>query len=110
FRRSAGRMGPSGDAPPARRGVKEDAMRRILGLALAAGVVLGAGAARAGDRDRALAVIGQAIKAQGGERELARALVSSWHTEGTQSSAGTETKFSSDVVASLPDRVRMTLT
>jgi hypothetical protein len=80
-------------------------MRTIV--ALGVGLVVAAGPVRAGDREAALGVIDRAIKAHGGEAGLAKAAVASRTESGFNLQGGQEVPFTSQVVHSLPDRVRL---
>ena len=82
-------------------------MRTITALALAACVV--PASVRAGDRETALAVVEQAIKAHGGEEALAKSVNSTRTGKGTGSFNGMEVPFTTEVVLSLPDKQRFNL-
>jgi hypothetical protein len=86
-------------------------MRTILGLAVAAAALWGTtpGAARAGDREMALAVIEQGIKAHGGEEGLVKAQRASRTGTGVLTVADKELPFTDEVLMSLPDRLRITV-
>lgn len=83
-------------------------MRTILLGSLLA-VVTAALPARAGDRERALAVIEQAIKAHGGADGLARAAQMERTGRGVMPRAGGDVEFTSQDIVSLPDRVRLSI-
>lgn len=83
-------------------------MRRALGL-LAVGVLfLQAGRARADDRDAALAVVDQAVKAHGGEGPLGKLRCVHRVGKGGWFLFGKENSFSVETVLQLPDRFRDT--
>jgi hypothetical protein len=80
-------------------------MRTLAALTLATLVV--AASVRADDRQAALAVIEQAIKAHGGADALARSANSTRSGKGTISVEGKELAVMTEVVLSLPDRERV---
>jgi hypothetical protein len=80
-------------------------MRTIAAWTLAALVV--AASVRADDRETALAVIEQAIKAHGGADALARSANSIRSGKGTIAVEGKELAVTTDVVLSLPDKERV---
>jgi hypothetical protein len=80
-------------------------MRTIV--ALGVGLVVAAGPARAGDREAALEVIDRAIKAHGGAAGLAKVAVASHTESGVHLLGGKEVPFTSEVVHSLPERIRL---
>src|SRR5262245_33328547 len=84
----------------------EARMRMFPGSALLVGLVWTAGPAPAADRDAALAVVEQAIKAHGGDTRLARAQQMTRTGTGTLATVGKETPFSEELTLSLPDRYR----
>jgi hypothetical protein len=65
--------------------------------------------ASAADRDKALAVLEQAIKAHGGVEALTKAAVAERVGEGVLTVAGQELTFTSRDVLSLPDRVHLNI-
>jgi hypothetical protein len=84
-------------------------MRRALGL-LAVGVLfLRAAAAHADDREAALAVVDQAVKAHGGERALAKTQYVHRVGKGALFLFGEESPFTVDTTMHLPDRLRDTV-
>jgi hypothetical protein len=87
---------------------KEKTMRTIVGLTVAAVTLwASAGGVRAGERETALAVIEQAIKAHGGEEGLVKAQRASLTGSGVLTLAGKELPFTAEVLSSLPDRLRV---
>jgi hypothetical protein len=84
-------------------------MRTFLGAALV--LILAAVApVRAGDRDDALAVIDQAIKAHGGEDVLTQAQTAVRTSTGAVASpTGKDLPFKDEMIWKLPDRFRLTL-
>jgi hypothetical protein len=72
-------------------------------------LLLAVGPLGAADRDAALAVIEQAIKAQGGAEALTRAQTSVRTATGVLMTFGKETPFTDELTAQLPDRFRLTL-
>jgi len=86
-------------------------MDRILTAALACGCLFGAASARGGDRDDALAIIDQAIQAQGGADALAKARTAVRGGEGLIYPPGDKPqKFTDELTLDLPDRWRESLT
>jgi hypothetical protein len=86
-------------------------MRTTLGLIVSA-AVLWVGmpiGARASDREAALAIIEQAIKAHGGEDGLARAQRASRTGSGALTLGEKESAFTDEVLMSLPERLRVAL-
>ena len=79
-------------------------MRKILAAALAFGCVFGA--AHAGERDDALAIIDQAIQAQGGADALAKARTAVRSGEGALYVGGDKQSFTDEMALDLPDRWR----
>jgi hypothetical protein len=73
------------------------------------GLLLPAADSRAGEREEALAIIDQAVKAHGGEAALAKLRHSVRTADGTLFTPGDAIPFSSKVTVSLPDRQRMEL-
>src|SRR5438105_10001323 len=72
-------------------------------------VLLGlTGAVRAGDRETALALIDQAIKAHGGEQALAKAQTVVRSVSGTLSLGG-DVNFTGETTFGLPGRVRQSI-
>jgi hypothetical protein len=85
-------------------------MRTTWAAAVAAVVFCGAAAdARADDREAALAVVQQAIKAQGGEDALNRTRTLSRTGSGKMTISGQDLSFTEESVFALPDRLRMTV-
>lgn len=82
-------------------------MRTLLYLA-AIGGLLASGAARANDRDKALAAIERAIKAHGGEDNLLRAQLMARTATGVMS-VGKDLPFAEEMVFQLPNRFRLNL-
>jgi hypothetical protein len=83
-------------------------MRTILGAALV--LILVVGLTRAGERDDALAIIDQAIKAHGGEDALTRAQTAVRSSTGAiATGAGKDLPFKDEMTWKLPDRFRLTL-
>jgi zinc protease len=82
-------------------------MRKILAAVLACGCVFGA--AHAGDRDDALAIIDQAIQAQGGADALAKARAAVRSGEGVQYRGDVKIPFTDELMLDLPDRWRISL-
>jgi hypothetical protein len=82
-------------------------MRTGLGAALASAVLLIALAPLwADDREAALAVVAEAIKAHGGEDALGRAQTLVRKSAGQMTVAGKEMSFAEEYTAQLPERVR----
>ncbi len=84
-------------------------MRTTLAALLAWGCVFGATAARAGDRDDALAVIDQAIQAQGGASTLAKLPTAVRRGEGVLYQGDEKQPFTDEMTLDLPDRWRIAL-
>ena len=82
-------------------------MRTTLGVLLVLG--LAAGPAAAADRDAALAVIEQAIKAHGGADALNKAQTAVRTATGTMSLFGKDLTFTDELTWQLPDRFRQVL-
>lgn len=80
-------------------------MRTIL-APVVCGLLLAAGAASANDRDDALAVIDQAIQAQGGADALAKVRTAVRSGEGVLYQGGTEVPFTDQMTLDLPERWR----
>jgi hypothetical protein len=72
-------------------------------------LLLAAGPLAAADRDAALAVIEQAIKAHGGAEALTKAQTIMRTATGVLMTFGKETPFTDELTAQLPDRFRLTL-
>jgi hypothetical protein len=83
-------------------------MRTILGCVLILGPLLPA-PARAGEREMALALVEQAIKAHGGADKLARVSISRRAGSGMMTQAGKDLPFTTEIVTSLPDRLRLVI-
>ncbi len=64
---------------------------------------------RAGDREKAVAVVEEAVRAHGGEDALNRARNLSWTGAGTISLSGSTLPFTEETVLALPDRSRVTV-
>lgn len=76
--------------------------------ALAISLLLGlAAAGRAGDRETALAVVEEAIRAAGGPEALAKAQMLSRTGSGVMVLSGSNLPFTEETVLALPDRFRM---
>jgi hypothetical protein len=82
-------------------------MRTTLSATLA--VALATVPAAAADRDAALAVLDQAIKAHGGADALGRARTAVRTGTGTLTPAGKDVPFSEETVWQLPERFRMSI-
>jgi hypothetical protein len=82
-------------------------MRTTLGTLLILG--LAAGPLAAADRDMALAVIEQAIKAHGGADALTRAQTAVRTSTGTMSLFGKDLAFTDEMTWQLPDRFRLVI-
>jgi hypothetical protein len=78
-------------------------MRQVPVLALVLCLANVVGAARADDRDKALAVIDQAIRARGGEQQLAKLKLLKRTAKGV-TIQGAEIPFKEEIVLQLPDR------
>jgi hypothetical protein len=83
--------------------VEEANMRTGIGWALAA--VLSVAPVRADDRDAALAVVSEAIRAHGGEDALAKLQTFVRKSEGRMTVAGKEVPFAEEQTAQLPVRL-----
>src|SRR5437879_552968 len=82
-------------------------MRIRLGVGLAMTLMVTATLpARADDRAAALAVVGRAIRAHGGEQRLAKAQLVHRTGKGNLLLYGRESPFATDTILQLPDRVR----
>jgi hypothetical protein len=84
-------------------------MRRVLRPLPLLLVLLAAGPGYAADRDAALAVIEQAIKAHGGAEALTKAQTAVRTATGVLMTFGKETPFTDELSAQLPDRFRLVL-
>ncbi len=82
---------------------------RTLPAALAVLLLLAPGPAPASERDDALAVIAEAVKAHGGADALAKAQKMTRTSNGVLTTGGKETPFTDELVLDLPDRFRLTL-
>ena len=84
-------------------------MRSTLAAALALACVGAATAARAGDRDDALAIIDQAVQAQGGADALAKLRTAVRRGEGFLYQGDDKQPFTDEMRLDLPDRWRLSL-
>ena len=85
-------------------------MRTTRLAALAAAVILAAATSgRAGDREQALALVQEAIKAHGGEEALNQVRILSRTGAGTMSAADSSLPFTEESILALPDRLRMSM-
>ncbi len=85
-------------------------MRKLLALFVALGLVLLTECrGTAADRDKALAVIEEAIKAHGGEEALAKALIATRTGKGAMTLFGKEAPFTEEFMVHFPDRFRLAL-
>jgi hypothetical protein len=82
------------------------ATRRLLPMLA---LLLAAGPLAAADRDAALAVIEQAIRAQGGADALTKSQTATRTATGVLMTFGKETPFTEELIAQLPDRFRLLL-
>jgi hypothetical protein len=86
----------------------EITMRQVTTLALAGFLVLGGVASiRANDRDQALAVIAQGLRAQGGEAALTKSQVRTRKAQGTIFVQDKAIHFTTEEAMELPERFRM---
>lgn len=86
-------------------------MRSSLGLlAVLGGLLVIAERASAAERDKALAVINDAIQAHGGEDRLTKAKVMMRSSKGVMHLFGKESQFTADTAFQLPDRYRDVIT
>jgi hypothetical protein len=84
-------------------------MHRVLCPLLVGALLLAAGSLQAADRDAALAVVEQAIKAHGGAEALTKAQTSVRTATGVLMTFGKETPFTDELWSQLPDRFRLSL-
>jgi hypothetical protein len=66
-------------------------------------------AARAGDDDPTLEVLDQAIRAHGGEKNLARLQTAIRTSQGSTTAFGKDIPFTEELIVQLPDRFRQTI-
>jgi hypothetical protein len=84
-------------------------MRNFAALLVVGWVLTGAGQAVASDRDDALEILGQAIKAQGGEEALAKAAQLTRKGSGTLAVFDKDFAFTDELTVSLPERFRLSV-
>jgi hypothetical protein len=85
-------------------------MRMMLPFLLASGCLfLGGGATLADDASAAKAIVDAAVKAHGGQGELARTALMTRQAKGIMSLFGQEVSFTDQMVLQLPERFRWTL-
>jgi hypothetical protein len=87
---------------------EEERMRTIIGIVLLTAWVGAPASVRAGDRDKALAVIEQSIKAHGGAEALTKAQTRSRSGQGVLTLSG-DVPFTTEETVRLPDCCRMVL-
>jgi hypothetical protein len=83
-------------------------MRKPLGILVASLLILGvAGAVRSDDQDAARAIISQAVKAAGGEANLAKQKMTTWKETGTYHGMGTPLPYTANYAMQYPDKFHM---
>jgi hypothetical protein len=87
----------------------ETTMRKNLALAVLCCLCVGVGRAPAAERDDAVAILDQAIKAQGGADALAKAAQRSQKGGGAVTLSDKDYEFTDELILQLPDRIRHTI-